>query len=106
MKKIWNQYSYAIILIVLSFGISIIFSAQTNKSATDKYLSIEVAQGESLWKISQKYTEEHNLSQQQFINWVKKANKIDDTIYAGDTLVIPVVKKDVFITAVASIEVE
>lgn len=103
MKKIWNQYSYAIILILLSFGISFIFSAQTNKSTNDEYLSIEVAEGDSLWHLSQKYREDHNLSQQQFIKWVKKTNGIEDTIYAGDTLVIPVMKENSYITEVASL---
>lgn len=102
MKKIWNCYSYAIILILLSLSIALVFSQKSHDSLDDDYVSITVSEGESLWNLSQKYIEKHNLSHQQFVNWVKKKNGIDGTIYVGDTLVIPV-KEQVDVTELASL---
>jgi hypothetical protein len=92
MKKLWNQYSYAIILLVLSCSIAIIISIHNNDK--DKYLKITVSDGDSLWKISEQFSNQHSLSGNQFISWVKKHNEINgDQIFPGEKIIIPVNKE-------------
>lgn len=92
MKKIWNQYSYAIILILLSFTIASVLSFNSHKES--KYIKVTVSEGDTLWKISQQYADQHSLSNNQFVSWVKSHNDIDeDQIFPGEKIVIPVSKE-------------
>ncbi|MDP4086449.1 MAG: LysM peptidoglycan-binding domain-containing protein [Bacillota bacterium] len=103
MKKLWGQYSYAIILICLSFFICFIISIQS--SHEDHYLKIKVSEGDSLWKIADNFSKEHSLSKVEFVNWVEKHNDIQgDRIFPGEKIVIPVEKKDDTMTEFASAE--
>ncbi|MGG3466752.1 LysM peptidoglycan-binding domain-containing protein [Neobacillus pocheonensis] len=91
MKKLWNQYSYAIILLLVSCTFALILSVQQTSNDKDKYLKVIVSEGDSLWKISDQYAGQHSLSNKEFVSWVKKHNKnVDDQIYPGDEIVIPV----------------
>jgi LysM repeat protein len=92
MKKLWNQYSYAIILILLSFTIASVISISSNKES--HYIKVTVTEGDSLWKISQQYADKHSLTNNQFVSWVKTHNNIDgDDLIPGEKIVIPVSEK-------------
>lgn len=94
MKKLWNQYSYAIILIVLSCITAMVISFHINSDDTSKYMKVTVSDGDSLWKMSEKYSGEHSLSNEEFVSWVKSHNDIEeDHIYPGQEIVIPVSKE-------------
>ncbi|WP_077211616.1 cell division suppressor protein YneA [Bacillus dakarensis] len=103
MRKIWKRHSYAIILILLSFSITLILSEKSSDE-TDEYIAIKVMEGETIWEISERYAEEHGLSPNQFINWVKKTNEIDEYILAGESIIIPVSKEKLYANNYASIE--
>lgn len=91
MKKIWDKYSYAILLIILSCSLAFILSLRFNSNVDEKYMSVTVSEGDSLWNISNQYSDQHTYSNQEFISWVKKHNEIDgDRIYPGDEIIIPV----------------
>lgn len=60
LKKLWKNYSYAIILVTLTMIAAIII--KFNLPNTHQYLTITIQDGESLWEISQKYEEQHGLS--------------------------------------------
>ncbi|NRD79058.1 LysM peptidoglycan-binding domain-containing protein [Bacillus sp. BRMEA1] len=93
MKKLWNQYSYAIILVLLSCSFAIILAVQNSANAQDKYVKVTVSQGDSLWKIAQQYSDQLSISNAEFVSWVKEHNSnIDDQIYPGDVITIPVSK--------------
>ncbi|MDZ5473377.1 LysM peptidoglycan-binding domain-containing protein [Bacillus sp. 31A1R] len=97
MKKIWDQYSYAIILVVLSFTATLLllFSNHTN-AANNEYMTVTVQEGESLWLLSMKYEENHQFSSNEFVKWVEKKNHINgDRIMPGDTLIIPVISETI-----------
>jgi LysM repeat protein len=101
VKKIWNRYSYAIILIVLSFTIASMISINSNKQS--QYIKVTVSEGDSLWKISQQYAGKHSLSNNQFVSWVKSHNNIDgDQIFPGEKIIIPVSKVEIQPTEFAS----
>jgi cell division protein YceG involved in septum cleavage len=94
MKTIWNHYSYAIVLIILSFAIAFIISIRFDTFHHNQYETVTVSEGDSLWKIADNYSEEQSLSKVDFVNWVKTHNQIDeDHIYPGEKIVIPVSSK-------------
>jgi LysM repeat protein len=91
MKKIWDKYSYAILLIILSCSLAFILSLRFNSNVDEKFTTITVSEGDSLWNISNQYSEQHSYSNTEFISWVKQHNEIEgDKIYPGDEIVIPV----------------
>jgi LysM repeat protein len=103
MKKLWSQYSYAIILVILSCSFALVLSLQNSPHAQDKYLKVTISQGDSLWKISQQYSDQLSMSNEEFVNWVKKHNSnVGDLIYPGDVITIPVSKESPAATQLAS----
>lgn len=99
MKKIWSKYSYAIFLICLSCVLTLVVAQSSQTTINDDYLSITVQEGDSLWLLAETYADAHELSSKQFINWVKKTNKIGEDIYVGESIVIPVKKEDLLVAS-------
>ncbi|MEC1523164.1 LysM peptidoglycan-binding domain-containing protein [Neobacillus niacini] len=91
MRKVWDKYSYAILLIILSCSVAFILSLRFNSEVEETYLTITVSEGDSLWKISNQYFGQHSYSNDEFVSWVKHHNEIDgDIIYPGEEIMIPV----------------
>lgn len=68
----------------------IMFAYQTHVEGSEEYMQITVDQGDSLWKIAEKYTNGKG-SNWEFVNWVEKNNGIQaGTIMPGQKLTIPV----------------
>ncbi|WP_251549225.1 cell division suppressor protein YneA [Neobacillus muris] len=104
MKKLWNHYSYAIILLIISCAFAFIFTIQHQPEDQDKYMKITVTDGDSLWKISKAYSEGHSMSNKEFVNWVKKHNQnIDDEIHPGEEIMIPVSNETSTVTELAGV---
>lgn len=94
MKRLWQKYSYTIILVVLSIAVLFVFSGAFQIDKNEKYITVTVEEGDSLWTLSKQYDDEHRLSFEQFLDWVEKENGvINGEIYAGDLLLIPVEKE-------------
>ncbi|MCQ6276285.1 LysM peptidoglycan-binding domain-containing protein [Bacillus sp. V3B] len=90
MKKLWKNYSYAIILVVLTM-IALWLIKINVASSPEHYMTITVMDGDSLWGISQKYESQHGLTEKEFVEWVEQYNGIyGDNIFSGDNLVIPI----------------
>lgn len=105
MKKLWSHYSYAIILICLSFIVAFVISIQSSHEGN--YVKVTVADGDSLWKIAQNYAGEQSLSSEDFITWVEKHNDIQgERIFPGEKILIPVQKKATSMNEFASAESE
>jgi cell division protein YceG involved in septum cleavage len=101
LKKLWRNYSYSIILVVLSLVASIIIKTNLTPTDADQYMTITIKDGESLWEISQKYEEQHGLSREEFFKWVEKHNGVSrDYIVAGKDLVVPIKSEPVAIDEV------
>lgn len=91
MEKLWKKYSYAIILILLSFTASIILSFRFDTFQQHKYIKLTVSEGDSLYKIADQFKEEQKLSRNEFVSWVQRHNNIDgDIIYPGQKIIIPI----------------
>ncbi len=89
MKKIWEQNSYVIILIAISF--IAVFALLHKFEKPNEFTSVTVQEGESLWEIAEKYSDNHSMSSSEFVSWVEKKNGLTgETIFPGDKLVIPV----------------
>lgn len=99
MRKLWKNYSYVIIFISLSILLTFIWANHPTTNA-DEYVTITINEGDTLWSIGEKFAEEHGLTIDEFINWVKRTNQIDVMIYVGETIVIPIKKNDVFIASI------
>ena len=81
MEKVFIYYYF----------IAVIFDKINLSVTQDSYLTITVMEGESLWTISEKYEDEHGLSEGQFVEWVETHNGISgDYIFAGEDLIIPI----------------
>lgn len=103
MKKLWNRYSYAIILLVLSLFTTFILVCQLDRLDDDALMKITINEGDSLWQIAEEFSEEHKLTSKEFVKWVESKNGISgDRIYPGDELVIPIIQKKENGTEVAS----
>lgn len=103
MKKIWNQYSYAIILVIISCSLAFIISLHHNSKDQEKYVKITISEGDSLWEISDQYSDQHSLSNHEFVSWVKLHNEIEgDQIFPGEEIIIPVNIEDTSTTELAS----
>ncbi|CAM3709025.1 LysM peptidoglycan-binding domain-containing protein [Mesobacillus zeae] len=89
MKKIWETYTYAIILLAVSMFFFIVFAAQAGQK--DEYITVTVKQGETLWAIAQEYSEGQSLTTTEFIKVIERKNGIaGGIIRTGDKLVVPV----------------
>lgn len=104
MKKLWNQYSYAIILIVLSCALAFTISIHLHSNDSEHFLKVTVSEGDSIWKISNQFAEQHSLSNNQFVSWVKSHNNIEgDQIFPGEEIIIPVSNDAPSLTEFASV---
>lgn len=91
MKKIWAKFSYSIILLLVSFATCLMMIWCTSDQDTDKYITVSVENGDSLWEFSEQYAGMYNMSKEQFVKWVEKNNKISaHLLQSGDEIVIPV----------------
>ncbi|HEY2422403.1 MAG TPA: LysM peptidoglycan-binding domain-containing protein [Neobacillus sp.] len=91
MKNLWNEYSYALILIVLTCLITIMISIHSKSN--DVFLKVTVSEGDSIWKISEQFSDQHTLSNTEFVSWVKQHNNIEgEKIFPGEKIMIPVNK--------------
>ena len=88
----------AIFLIMLLIGLSALFilnqpmtaSASQEKTYREVYCSIEVNQGDSLYKIADQYKRDSNVSRRQYVNKVIEINHLtSQNIRSGMSLVIP-----------------
>ncbi|TCN25520.1 cell division suppressor protein YneA [Mesobacillus foraminis] len=104
MKKIWNNYSYALILIAVTFIFSILFAGQL-KSVEKEYITVTVKEGDSLWVLAEELADTHNQPVNEFVAWIEKENRISDgRIYAGDELVVPIVQTEDGSTELAGLD--
>ena len=84
----------AAVIAIFTFSYhSLVSSASTgSEQVSYKYFtSIQVEAGDTLWSIAEEYAdEEHYSSYKEYINEVKRMNKMkDDSIVCGQYLIIP-----------------
>ncbi|RSD28824.1 cell division suppressor protein YneA [Mesobacillus subterraneus] len=103
MKKLWNNYSYAIVLLAVSLMFTLV--AKVHLNTDDAYITVTIEEGQSLWELSESFGHKHNLSDREFISWVEKENGIiGERIYPGDEIVIPVIADHLEPTQIAGAE--
>lgn len=79
-------------MVVLTF---FVVAHEIQNTDNQKYMTIEVRQGDTLWEIAEKYENRHHYSRKAFIRWVEKVNGLHaPELRAGTELVIPVVKQE------------
>lgn len=91
LKKLWDSYSYAIILVILSMATSFILMMQMEMSGSERFVRVTVTEGDSLWGIAEDFSADHSLAADEFIKWVELNNGIvGGRISPGDEIIIPV----------------
>ncbi|WP_257391452.1 cell division suppressor protein YneA [Cytobacillus gottheilii] len=91
MKKLWNSYCYAIILVFLSIVGSLILSIHLDDQDSNQYLVVTVNENDSLWGIAERFADEHKYSTAEFVQWMENQNGIiNGEIHPGDIVSIPV----------------
>ena len=89
MRKLWQEYSFILILFAISCSSVLVLGSTLNES--EDYIKVTVQDGESVWKLAEKFADNHTLSPAEFVAWVEKENGITgEVIHPGDQLVIPV----------------
>lgn len=103
MKKLWENYSFAIILLAVSLIFSLVAKFHLNNE--DAYITVTIEEGQSLWELAETFAHDHNLSENEFVSWVEKENGIaGQMIHPGDELVIPVMAEHFEPTQIAGAE--
>lgn len=103
MQKLWKKYSFAIILVVLSILASLILVLTNGDTVEEKYISVTINEGETLWDLCKDYADKHSLSEAEFVSWVEETNDINgNVLLVGDEIYIPVEVNDSTITELAS----
>jgi hypothetical protein len=106
MKKIWRNNSYTILLIATSLILSLILASGL-KLDDEKYITVTVESGKSLWEMAEDFSDDHNLSKHEFVAWVERKNGISDgKIYVGEELILPVTPAASDAAQYAGIELE
>ncbi|EOR21566.1 LysM peptidoglycan-binding domain-containing protein [Cytobacillus oceanisediminis] len=95
MAKLWEKYSYTIILLICGLAACIMIVVNTGESDSSDYMSVTVKNGETVWELSNEYAGSYNMTKKQFIKWVEENNNISaSNITVGKELLIPVREED------------
>lgn len=96
----WGDIMIKKMVIILILCLSVTFiiaaasSAQGELVSPDKsYMTIQVERSDTLWDIATRYMNDHYYDYDSYIEEICSINHLsNDKIYAGETLIIPVVK--------------
>ncbi|MCM3667812.1 cell division suppressor protein YneA [Mesobacillus maritimus] len=104
MKVIWRKHSYTILFVATCLTLTLVL-ANGLKIGKQDYITVTVEAGASLWELAEAYSDEHNLTHQEFVAWVEKENGIiGGKIFAGDQLIVPITGKKLDSTQYASLD--
>jgi cell division protein YceG involved in septum cleavage len=93
LKSLYQKYSYTILLLCVVFMLTLCFSLNTGKDSSNRYQSIKVTEGDTLWEIAEQYEGEH-LSKKEIIVWIQEHNDLDPkTLQPGKEIIIPFPKQ-------------
>lgn len=105
LKKLWVNFSYVIILLVLSFicmYITIDTLAVDSNNNQDGFVKIVADDNENLWQMAEQYKHLHQMSTEEFVAWVKEENRLKSfRLENGVELVLPIKKEQIDIRHLA-----
>ncbi|MEM5015188.1 cell division suppressor protein YneA [Metabacillus indicus] len=82
--------SFFAVVIVAVFALS--YTGE--KESLDHYVSIEIAEGDSIWSLADQYEEHHRMSKTDFVEWVQDKNGLPTAVIkSGDSVVLPIEKQ-------------
>lgn len=94
MKR--RRITYCITVIVVLIGISVLLGVRADAGEGNIpdnmykcYKSVEIMDGDTLWKIADRYADSRYVSKSDYIEEIKQINNLsDDTIHAGNYITI------------------
>lgn len=99
MKNIIKRNSYTIFLGCTVIILSFLFSFSLNDQSLEKYQSVMIEDGDTLWDIATQFDVNH-LSKAEFVAWVEERNGVKaEILQPGDTIKIPIKKEEMLVTS-------
>ena len=84
-----------ILILIIIFSLTKVDAANTKIHSHKYYVSVQINYGDTLTSIAEDYMTEEYSSKKEYIREVKKINNLgDDTIIAGNYLIIPIYSND------------
>ncbi|AUO10829.1 MAG: cell division suppressor protein YneA [Priestia megaterium] len=84
------------VIAALTYVLTLVLGA--DKVDLDKYSTVTITKGDTLWELSNKYHNHHHLTTNEFVKWVEDVNDLNSdtaqSLSPGDKLYIPVLKKE------------
>jgi len=89
LKNKKRFYLFVIILSIIFSSVAFAANVKGEDTLTDKYISVVVKKGDTLWDIARKYNQSGDV--RKYIRKVERINNLTDSlIYEGDVLKLPV----------------
>lgn len=94
VKKIWSNFSFVIIFMLISFVCLYIMINRFSMAPThEDFFTIVAGDHENLWEMAEQYKHLHNMDTDEFILWVKKENQLQTfRLEKGTEIVLPIQK--------------
>ncbi|MBM7701963.1 cell division suppressor protein YneA [Metabacillus iocasae] len=97
LESIKHYVGFFIIIGALTFVMTLLLSDK--HVDLNQYTMVTIAQGDTLWGLALEYEQHHQLSSNEFIQWVEKMNELNkvkiETLSPGEQLYIPVLKEEI-----------
>ncbi len=93
MKLNLEAVTYYLLVFILIMGLTLAITNTQKKVEGQKgYILITMSEGDTLWKVNERYKEFHGLSFVDFVTWIEDVNQTkSELLVPGDQLIIPLV---------------
>ncbi|AQX54189.1 LysM peptidoglycan-binding domain-containing protein [Priestia flexa] len=96
IESIKHYTTFFVVIAALTYVLTLLLGA--DRVELEKYTTVTIAKGDTIWELSQEYSKHHNLSPNEFVEWVQNMNELTvpstQSLSPGDQLYIPVLKSD------------
>jgi hypothetical protein len=93
-------WSYVFVLIFLIASIVTYILQTADSEDKNRFIKVEVEQGDTLWDLSKSYANNHRYTDWEFVQWVEKNNGLHYyELQPGQEIMIPVEKESSLIAS-------
>ncbi|TYR81134.1 cell division suppressor protein YneA [Priestia megaterium] len=96
LESIKHYTTFFAVIAALTYVLTLLLGA--DKVELEKYTTVTVVKGDTIWELANEYSTHHNLTPNEFVQWVENMNDLTaqtaQSLSTGDTLYIPVLKSE------------